>query len=391
MPMPRIVILSGAYDDQYLRTRDDNPDVCISAGKRQMLYRAIAEATGLELVLLSRHPRGRGRPKPLPACESRFDRFLQLFSRSSGVRKVRYFTDILYYIRHVAATVRDGDILIFDNYELPYILALRYCWLLGRKNPVILEYEDGKHLIDRGIYLVLARFAEWLGRPLVEAAILATPGLAARLPPATPKVVVPGILREDIAFNPLPRPGEPVRFLYSGSLDQERGGPLLLRYLEEGRFPANAVFHVTGQGNFAERLSDLAAKHPGVIHFHGLVNQDELSRIRAMCHYGLNLQSTANPISSVTYPSKTFDYLNAGLRVISTRAAGVPDVLGEGAVYLESEDLAGLGAAISQAAEFSHNPNDGSFQSTSLELLTFSGSVARLRVLFDTLNTPPKR
>ncbi|MFM7181442.1 MAG: glycosyltransferase [Verrucomicrobiales bacterium] len=384
-PIPRIVILTGAYDDQYLRTRTDDPAICISAGKRVMLYRAFAEATGAELILVSPQPKGRGRPHALPAVESRFDRFAQRFSRSSGIRKIRYFADFWHYARHVARHVRDGDVLIFDNYELIYILALRYCRLLGRKNRVVLEYEDGKHLIDKGFYLMISRLAEWLGRPLVQAAILATPTLAERLPLGTPTTSVPGILRDDLVFHPLPRQGEPVLFLYSGSIDYERGGPLLLEYLEAGYFPPNAVFHITGQGHFTDRLAVLASKHPGVIHFHGIVSQEELARIRSICHFGLNLQSSANPISRVTYPSKTFDYLNAGIRVISTRAAGVPEVLGEGGIYLAAENLQGLKDAIQNAVNQRESERDQVCQQDALKRLTFRGSITRLQSLFGSL------
>lgn len=53
----RIVILTGAYDDQHLRTRMDDPVVCTSAGKRLMLYRAITAAAGSPPLLLSPQPR----------------------------------------------------------------------------------------------------------------------------------------------------------------------------------------------------------------------------------------------------------------------------------------------------------------------------------------------
>lgn len=381
----RIVVLTGAYDDQYLRTRTDQPVVCVSAGKRLMLYRALAAATDAEIVLLSQQPRGRAKPQPLPACESKFDRFRQFFPAASGLRKVRFVTDMWRYVRHVARHVRENDILVLDNYEMPYVLAARFCRFLGKRNRVILEYEDGKHLIDRGFYLWLSQFAEWLGRPLVKAAILATPALSERLPEKTPFVIIPGLLRDDLSFNPLPNKGDPLGILYSGSLDYERGGPLLLEYLEAGSFPPNVVFHITGQGFFTDRLSALAKKFPGVVHFHGIVNQDELARIRGRCHYGLNLQSSINPISRVTYPSKTFDYLNAGLRVISTRAAGVPDVLGKVAMYLATEDVEGLSVAIRNAISSGESPSDLSCHIHSLDHLTFDGSVARLRKLLECL------
>jgi glycosyltransferase involved in cell wall biosynthesis len=349
-PPPGIVILSGVYDDQYLESRSEKPHLCTSAGKRAVLYAAIEQASGSSILLLSPQPRGYGKVELLPEREGRFASFRQILSKSSGVRKIRILLDMVHYARLVAKHTRPGQPLIIDNYELIYVIAIYHCLLLGRRNPIYLDYEDGKHLIDKGIWRVMSGLAEWLGRPLVRGALLATPNLARRLPAGIPKVVVPGILRDDIVPTVPPKAGEPVRFLYSGSLDKERGVPLFLDYLELGDFPPDVVFHITGQGHFLDRLAALQERFPTLVHFHGSVSQEKLGEIRSICHFGLNLQSSTNPISDVTYPSKTFDYLNAGIRVISTRAAGVEEVLGSAAIYLHDETPSSLSAAILTAS-----------------------------------------
>lgn len=379
--LPNIYILTGAYDDQYLQTRQDNPSTCTSAGKRIILYKAIEEAVGRPVVLLSPQPRGRGVAKPLPEKNCRFGAHSQFFAKASGVRRVRFALDILHYARHVARHTRAGDILVIDNYELIYVLAIRYCQLLGRRNPIILEYEDGKHLIDKGIWRQMSGLAERMARPWLEGAILASPKLEERLPSEIPRVLVPGILCEGLVYNPPPPQGQPVRFLYSGSLDVERGGPLLVDYLELGRFPDDIEIHITGQGNYTDRLISLQNRFPRVVRFHGIVSQEELAGIRSRCHYGLNLQSSTHPISTVTYPSKTFDYLNAGLRVISTRAAGVPDLLSDAAIYLDKETPEALAALIKDAADNLRNGVVASMNGIGCSL-TYPGTVARLATLF---------
>lgn len=380
---PNLFILTGAYDDQYLRTRKDRVHVCTSAGKRITLYRAIEQAAGKPVVLLSPQPRGDETPQSLPANTSRFGSQVQLFAKASGVRKIRFALDMLYYARHVAKHTRSGDVFIVDNYELIYVLAIQYCRLLGRRNRIILEYEDGKHLIDKGIWRRMSGLAEWRARPWLEGAILATPTLGERLPPEIPKVLVPGILREEIVFNPPPAPGRPVAFLYSGSLDVERGGPLLLSYLEEGKFPSDFEIHITGQGHFTDRLLAVQHRFPKIVHFHGTVSQEELARIRSLCHFGLNLQSSSHPISTVTYPSKTFDYLNAGIRVISTKAAGVEDVLGNSAIYLKKDTIEGLEDAILMALEHIRKADESNV-SPVMEEYSFDGTCIRLAPLFAT-------
>ncbi|KAB2637960.1 MAG: glycosyltransferase family 4 protein [Verrucomicrobia bacterium] len=378
---PRLIILTGAYDDQYLHGRRDNPAICTSAGKRVILYHAIEQAVGSPVVLLSRHPRGRGAIESLPETTSRFGAQTQVFAKASGIRKIRFLLDFIHYARHVARHSRSGDTLVIDNYELIYVLAVYYCRLLGRDNPMLLEYEDGKHLIDKGIWKWMSGLAEWMARPLVKGALLATPTLGERLPPGIPQVLVPGILCDGIIPRPPPAQGQPVGFLYSGSLDRERGVPLLLDYLENGMFVPGTVFHITGHGYFLDRFRALQNRYPELIHFHGSVSQDELSRIRSLCHFGLNLQSASNPISAVTYPSKTFDYLNAGLRVLSTKAAGVEQILGSSAIYLRNESPAGLAEAVHIAIQ---QPDTTALLGTrsSIENYTLAGTVLRMAKLF---------
>ena len=378
---PNVFVLTGVYDDQYLRTRKDRTTVCTSAGKRITLYRAIEQAAGKPLVLLSPQPRGHENPQALPACISRFGSQIQLFSKASGVRKIRFLLDIVHYARHVAKHTRSGDTVIIDTYELIYVIALYYCRLMGRKNRILLEYEDGKHLIDKGIWKWMSGLAEWLARPLVEGAILATPTLGERLPNDIPKICVPGILNSGLELNPPPPHGQPVCFLYSGSLDHERGIPLLLDYLEGGNFPHNANIHITGQGHFVDRFLNLQARYPSIVYFHGSVSQEKLKRIRKLNHYGLNLQSASNPISTVTYPSKTFDYVNAGLRVLSTRAAGVEEVMTNAAIYLQTDTVEGLGILIHRAIQEIHATN-GVEIASALEGYSFDGTVKRLAKFF---------
>ena len=305
---------------------------------------------------------------------------------------MRFFLDILHYATHVYKNTKSGDILIIDNYELIYVLALCYCRLRARRNPIILEYEDGKHLTDKGVYLWMSRLAEMLAKPLVGAAILATPGLTERLPKGLPFEIVPGILNDEIIYNSLPKNSEPVHIIYSGSLDSARGAALLLDYLKSDQIQSNTIFHITGQGAYAEEFAKVAAQQTDKIIFHGCVSREELTVIQKKCHYGLNLQISDDPISQVTYPSKTFDYLNSGLGIVSTKAAAVDKVLGNIPVYLETETSQGLGNVISKIVgkAFHNEPTDFS----PIINYSFEGTIKRLTTLIRPLSrttTTPKQ
>jgi hypothetical protein len=122
------------------------------------------------------------------------------------------------------------------------------------------------------------------------------------------------------------------------------------------------------------------ARYPDKIRYHGSVSSELLAQIRSRCHFGLNLQSSSNPISEVTYPSKTFDYFNAGLRLISTRAAGVGIVLGNAAYYLNEETPAALATAIEQAVTL-HSVLDSESLGDLQAEYSLSGTVHRLSVM----------
>ena len=385
---PQIFVLTGVFDDAYLGTRQDDPVVCTSAGKRIILYRAIQEATGIELTLLSPHPKGRGTPYALDETETRFASVRQVFAKASPRRKIRFLLDIIQYARLVYRQTHDGAVMIMDNYEIIYVIAYGYCRCRGRRNPLILEYEDGKHEIDKGFWRFLSGSAEFLAKPWVKAAIVATPSLLTRLPVGLPSEVVPGMLNPERPLPVNPRGDEPVRFIYSGSLDYERGIPLLLDYLEFTEVPPSAEFHITGQGHFIDRIRDICSKSTGQVIFHGILPREELSRLQRSCHFGLNLQSSKNPISNVTYPSKTFDYANSGLRLISTRGAGVDSVFGENAIYVEKESCECLATVIDLAVANARltTPNSAPHN---MEQFTYRGTVRRLDGLLNPLISSP--
>jgi len=71
-----------------------------------------------------------------------------IFLRESRHAKNPHSAFMVFYALHVAKHVKNGDILIIDNYEFIYLVAARWTRLFRRVS-FVLEYEDGKHLIER--------------------------------------------------------------------------------------------------------------------------------------------------------------------------------------------------------------------------------------------------
>ena len=342
----RIMVLSNVYDDQYPSLQSGEVPRCLSSAKRLDLFHALEIASGRKVVVLSSPPQffrkwSRAFVAPL-AC--RFSTHEQLFCTGVSLPKIRFPISWALYALHVLRHVRDGDILIIDNYELIYVLAARLSRIF-REITIILDYEDGKHLIDQGIILRISSLAERFAKGMIHGAMLASPGLTSRIPDGIPMEVVPGFVSENVVLR-LPACGTPVRFLYSGSLDHARGGDLLVaavKLLPEEGWQLDVT---GGVGEFAEQLSRLGNEERflGKVRFHGALPGEEYLRLIRECHVGLNCQKSSDPISEVTFPSKVFSYLSQGLHVISTRASHIEAVCGQGCLYLDEETPEALAA-----------------------------------------------
>ncbi len=346
----KIVCLSNVFDQNYHDLRGEKVARCLSGTKRQVLFRCLQKASAREVVVLSAPPKAEERrdPKWLPAVETRYAAHRQFFCANWDAPKWRLPLSWLFYTRHVLRHTRSGDVVVIDNYEFIYIVAAWFLKLF-RRVTFILEYEDGKHLIDRSIWRLLSGLAETAGRPLLSGAILTHPALGRRLPPALPTELVPGFVPEQTPAHH-DKAGPEVRFLYSGTLDGPRGVDLLLEAVK--LLPAQGWhLDITGHGPLAETISRFVSdsRWQGRLEFHQSLPPDAYERLLAACHAGLNCQRTSDPISSVTFPSKVFTYLSAGLVVISSRASEVDKICGKACLYFDEETPRSLAAAMSEA------------------------------------------
>jgi len=336
----RIFVLSPVYDHHYLAARkeDISKSPLQNLPKRLNLYQCLQQATQCELFILSFPPKATKRRSPrwLPHLTVNLGVFVQRFCSSLDAPKVRIVLAFIFYPLHILSNVRRGDFLVLDNYEITSVLAAWLCRIFYGSR-VILDFEDGRHLIDHGWQLISYRFAEFLGRPLINGAVLAHPLLGKRLRPKTPRIVIPGFFsssepKEKIFFKDV------VRFIYAGTLDSVRGIDLLLEVIQ--CLPRSGWrLDITGSGPLESRVRDVASLPSNVdkVFFHSLLNNADHSKLLHQSHVGLNLQISADPISSVTFPSKIFSYLSAGLLVLSTKASSVEEELKETCLYFDSE------------------------------------------------------
>lgn len=388
----RVVCLSNVFDHQYERLRDEAVFPCLSSAKRRDLFRCLELATGRELVVVSSPPKARDRKygRWLPRTETHFSSHRQFFCANWDAPKLRIPASWLSYATEVVKQTRSGDIVIIDNTEIIYILAA-YAASLVRRLTCILEYEDGKHRIDRGWPRLLSGTAEFLSGALLRGALVAQPNLLSRLPKRIPTALVPGFLQSRAHPSVAPAADgsrRSTKMLYSGTLDEARGVDLLLQALP--LLPAGGwELHITGAGPMEKDViaSMRDPRWSNRTHFHGVLSANDYTELSSECHVALNCQKCANPISDVTYPSKTFSYLSAGLGLISSRASGVPDVLGDAAWYYDEDTPASLGKTIDQVMQLRDLNPTATAMSRLEEQYSIAGTAERLKRFFARIDT----
>jgi len=377
---PNLILLSNVYDLNYVNLRCETVPPCLSSPKRRDLFQSLHLATNRNLLILSSPPKSLTRrlPKWLPVVSTSFAGFSQLFCSNLDAPKIRIPCSWFFYALHALRHVRRGDVLLIDNFELIYVIAAWLCRVVYG-SLILLDYEDGKHFTDHGWSRCLSAPAEFLGKPLIQGAILAHPSLGNRLSPRIPKVLVPGFYIPPQDKQTSITTTADTRFIYAGSLDGPRGVDLLLDTIP--LLPETGWrLDITGSG-FLESRVRLIATHPNFkrrVVFHSVLDAQAHSCLLAESNVGLNLQRSSNSISQVTFPSKLFSYLSAGLIVISTRASEVEAILEKACLYLPQETPEALAALMGSLI-----PNKARVGGLlELERFTISSTSNRLRSFF---------
>lgn len=385
-PCPKIVCLSNVFDQHYHDVRGAKVERCLTTPYRRDVFRCLEMASDRELIVLSSPPRAveRRAGKWLPPTETQFATHRQLFCANWDIPKLRVPLAWIFYARHVLRHVRSGDLVVMDNYEFLYVIAARLVRIF-RRVTFVLIYLDGKHLIDRGWPRFLSGLAEAWGRPLLSGAILSNPGLGKRLPNSTPRELAPGFVTRELPPAPRAPDGE-VRFLYAGALAGSHGIDLLLEALDH--LPEKGWrLIIAGQGPLEEQVIRRTQdpRWRGRVEHCPAMPPDVFEKMLGSNHVGLNCQRISAPISQVTFPSKVFTYLSAGLLVISSKAGCVEQVCGNACFYYPGETPQALAAAMKEVIENFAAVRQRLNPSAVQEHYSFEATATRLRQMFKTI------
>jgi glycosyltransferase involved in cell wall biosynthesis len=182
--------------------------------------------------------------------------------------------------------------------------------------------------------------------PLLDGLIVLTRRMASDFAPGTPWLLMEGGVPEDAVAAPLPDAKDadaPVVFMYSGSLTDLKGIPLLLAGFERARGEHLRLW-IAGGGPLQAEV-EAAAARDGRIRFLGSLPHAEVLRAYAGVDVLVNPHSTRHVTARYLFPSKLLEYLAMGRPVITT--CSTPEVreeYGDVAYVMAEEDPAELAA-----------------------------------------------
>jgi glycosyltransferase involved in cell wall biosynthesis len=133
---------------------------------------------------------------------------------------------------------------------------------------------------------------------------------------------------------PDPNQDGPIRFGYFGTLSERSGVLTLVQTFLSTNLPG--TLHVCGHGNSAEALKQLAQQHPN-FQFDGFLPKQSdclawAQKVDVLINLRLPFWGQDN-----SAPSKVFEYGAAGKAILSTRTAGIDEILGNEGLYIETE------------------------------------------------------
>jgi glycosyltransferase involved in cell wall biosynthesis len=244
------------------------------------------------------------------------------------------------------------DVVFLYNLEW-YFLEPTMAWAHRAGVPVVVEYEDDA-LLDVGTRLKgwhrrRGRRAIDLARSAVAGVVAVSPELGRQLGhPNT--VVIPGLVDDDLLSIPRlirPERAGPLRIVYAGGINHEKGPALLVEAIDRLGLPAE--LDVVGGGPDLQALREAAARSRQVVRVHGEVPRERLVELLAACDLAVNPRRMSQGMLGQIIPFKMVDYLGAGLPVVSSRLGEFPSAAKGCLLTYQADDPALLAAALTEA------------------------------------------
>ncbi|HEX4349305.1 MAG TPA: glycosyltransferase [Verrucomicrobiae bacterium] len=238
----------------------------------------------------------------------------------------------LFKTRHRAAPF---DLVLIYNLKVAQVACAEYAMQqLGL--PVVLEYEDDNFLDTDGKpnagmrpgYVQRARNV----MSSVAAGMACSPHLLDQLPAKVPRLMVRGVVSEDIVRASGKSEAEKKNWvLFSGTHYRTKGIAPLMKAWPLAKLTGWEL-HITGEGEETEALKKLAAGRADII-FHGMVSMTELAQLMSLAKITINPHDLSRQPGNV-FAFKIIEYLAAGSHVVSTPMGALEKEIAAGITFM---------------------------------------------------------
>jgi len=245
------------------------------------------------------------------------------------------------------------DAVLIYNFKVPQIICARYAiQRLGL--PVVLEYEDdafvnlagdthGGFKVKRQLLAVKRMFDR------VGAAIGVSPQLLKQLPSSIPKLLLRGVVSDEIA-NAI-KPAAALRknwVVYAGTLFRSKGLEQLITAWDRLR-PSGWELHISGDGELKNRLTEMATNIPGIV-FEGVLSRGDYVNLLCSAKIGINPHDVSKTPGNL-FAFKIIEYVAAGAHVITTPMGTLEPEIEKGITYMPDNRAETIAATLKKTIE----------------------------------------
>jgi glycosyltransferase involved in cell wall biosynthesis len=339
---PIVVYICNAIDETLRKERQINTDSPAASNKVFSLSRAMY-VSGIRCIVLSL---GRGRQNGNGKCYS------PIVSRSGrtvviycGFLNLPFLTHCFTAINLLSIFLwifrkKKNIILLTYNRTFHYLPTLIAARIIKIRS--FLDLEDGYENTGHNFYCYLKNlYVRYIFDFLCsDGNMVANTFLARQL--SSPISLVCYGVAENINSPIQDWQSQKLKIIFSGTLLKEVGSSLLIdtiKILNDKRPELAEYIHfvITGKGPYAEDFRSLSEQLPQWMSFFHSIDRNEYLKVLRNCHIGLSLRLKSYEMASTTFPSKTVEYAENGLLVLTTRTSDISLLFGDTALYLNEE------------------------------------------------------
>ncbi|WP_322923530.1 glycosyltransferase family 4 protein [Paenibacillus campi] len=266
---------------------------------------------------------------------------------------VTLFTVFLQLVRWNRAHKQQPRAVVFYNYRLETALPAILFKMLFRV-PLVIEYEDGIYAVTETNrhYKKISVAVEKFANRLLDGAVLVTSVLKKRVSTDNYTVVRGGTVHP-AQLKPVQQvelgTDRPLRMVYSGRLDYDRGIEILLDALPYIQTTRPLELYITGYGPVEDKLKRFIQEfyHDHIqIKFHGFLDDHEYGQLMETADLFVNTQREQIAFSECSFPSKVVEYIKYGKLVLTSGVSDINTINQQMFVTYDNDDPRSLAASL---------------------------------------------